>query len=173
MGDEGPFLDTPSALIRLAWRGAKNDIVYALQLLDSWPFWRDETTYRTPSVEKMYVEEVRKQILGRLPYFWPQAAGGAKPFRSDLVAPTSFRNSLLPAVGTGSTGQGTPGSGGSRRSSLVPAGGTGWSGLGSPRSRGSGRSSLLPESSSSTCNPGPQPTALPDCDGAVDQAAAV
>ena len=127
----------PMGVYQVAWREAWDDIVHALPLLDLWPFWRGESKYPKPSVEKMYVEKVRRLSLGRLQYFWPQAAGAAKPFTSDLVAPTSRRNPLLPAGGTGLIGEGSPGSGGSRRSSL------------------------LPESSSSTCSPGPQPTVRP------------
>ena len=140
---------------------AWNNNLYALPLVDSWPFWRGETKYSTPSVEKMCVEKVRKHNLGRSLYLWPRAASAAKPFTSDLVAPGPRRNSLLPAGGTGSNGKGTPGSGGGWHSSLLLAGGTGPTGQGSLGSGGKRRSSLLPESSSSTCSPAPQPSVPP------------
>ena len=99
-------------------------------LVDSWPFWRGETKYPTPSVERMYVEKVRRVPLGRMQYFWPQAASAARPFTSDLVASASRRNSLLPANGEGSKAQGTPGSGGGRQRVSAPVGGTGPPGQG-------------------------------------------
>ena len=160
-GRRGAISGHPMSVCKRTWMEAWNNIVYASPLVDSWPFRRGETKYSTPSVEKMYVEKVRRQPLGRLQYFWPQAASAARPFTSDLVAPASRRNSLLPAGGRGSTGQGAPGSGAGRQRSSLPAGGTGPTGQGSPGSGGIRRSSLLPESSSSTCSPGPQPSVPP------------
>ena len=107
------------------------------------------------------MEKVRRRPSGRLQCFWPQAASAARPLTSDLVAPATRRNSLLPAGGRGSTGQGPPGSGAGRRRWSLPTGGTGPTGHGSPGSGGSRRSSLLPERSSSTCSPRPQPSAPP------------
>ena len=147
---------------KLASMGAWNDIVYALPLVDSWPLWRGETKYPTPAVEKMYMTGVRRLPLGRMQYFWPQAASAPSPFTSDLVAPASRRNSLLPANGKGSKAQGTPGSGGGPERVLLPAGGTGPTGQGTPGPRGSRRISFVPESSSSTCSPGPQPSVPPN-----------
>ena len=123
----------------VTWREACNDIVYALPLVDSWPFWRGETRYPTPYVERMYVEKIRRIRVDRLQYFWPQATTAPQPFTSNLVAPPSRRNSLLLEGGRGSTGQGTLGSGVSRQSSL------------------------LRESSRPTCSPRPQraPRPLP------------
>ena len=136
--------------------------MYALPLVDSWPFWRGETKYSTPALEKMYATGVRRLPLGRMQYFWPQAASAARPFTSDLVAPASRRNSLLPANGKGSKAQGTPGSGGGRQRVSLPAGSTGPTRQGTPGFGGSRRISLLPESSSSTCSPGPQPSVPPN-----------
>ena len=82
--------------------------------------WRGETRYPTPSVERMWVEKIRKVPLDPLRYFSPQATGAPQPFTSDLVAPWRWSNSLLPEGCTSSTGQGTPRSGGSRRRSLLP-----------------------------------------------------
>ena len=56
---------------KVAWLEAWNDIVYALPLVDSWPFWRGETKYPTPTVERMYVENVWRVPLGTMQYFWP------------------------------------------------------------------------------------------------------
>ena len=122
-GQRGAISGHPISVCKLAWMEAWNDIncviiiVYALPVVDSWPFWsrRGETKYPTPAVEKMYVAGVRRQRLGRMQYFWPQAASAARPFTSDLVAPASRRNSLLPADGKGSKAQGTPGSGAGRQ----------------------------------------------------------
>ena len=108
----GAIAGHPLSVSKVAWLEAWNDIVYALPLVGSWPFWRGETKYPTPAVERMYVVGVRRVPLGTMQYFWPQAASVARPFTSDLVAPASRRNSLLPANGKGSKAQGTPGSGG-------------------------------------------------------------
>ena len=159
---QGAIAGHPLWVSKVAWLEAWNDIVYALPLVDSWPFWRGETKYPTPAVERMYVIEVRRVPLGPMQYFWPQAASAARPFTSDLVTPASRRNSLLLANGKRSKAQGTPGSGGGRQRVLAPAGGIGPTGQGSPGSGGSQRSSLLPESSSSTCSPGPQPSVPPN-----------
>ena len=160
-GRRGANSGHPISVCKLIWMEAWNDIVYALPLVDSWPFWRGETKYPTPAVETMYVEKVRRQPLGRLQYFWPQAASAAWPFATDLVAPASRMKSLLPAGGKGSKGQGTPGSGAGRQRLSLPAGGTGRTRQGTRGSGGSRRSSLLTESSSSTCRPGPQPSVPP------------
>ena len=136
-GRRGAIAWHPMSVSPVAWREAWNDIVYVLPLVDSWPFGRGETRYPTPSVQRMWMEKIRKVPFDPLRYFWPQATGAPQPFTSDLVAPPSRRNSLLPQGGTGSIGEGTLGSGGSRRSSL------------------------LPESSSSTCSPRPQPDPKP------------
>ena len=157
----GAIAGHPLSVSKVAWLEAWNDIVCALPLVDSWPFWRGETKFPTPAVERMYVIGVRRIPLGPMQYFWPQAASAARPFTSDLVAPASRRNSLLPANGKGSKAQGTPGSGGGRQRVSAPAGGTGPTGQGTPGSGGSRQSSLLPEISSSTCSPGPQPSVPP------------
>ena len=158
----GAIAGHPLSVSKVAWLEAWNDIVFALPLVDSWPFWRGETKYPTPAVERMYVVGVRRVPLGTMQYFWPQAASAARPFTSDLVARASRRNSLLPANGKGSKAQGTPGSGDGRQRVSAPAGGTGPTGQGTPGSGGSRRSSLLPESSTSTCSPGPQPSVPPN-----------
>ena len=132
-GRRGAIAGHPISVSPVAWRDTWNDIVYVVPLVDSWPLWRGETRYPTPSVERMYVETIQRMCVKRLHYFWPEAKGEPQPFTSDLVAPPNRRSSLLLEGGTGSTRQGNRGSGGSRRSSL------------------------LPESSSSTCNPRPQP----------------
>ena len=134
----GAISGHPLSVCKSTWMEAWNNIVCALPLVDSWPFWRGETKYPTPAVETMYVEKLRRQPLGRLQYFWPKAASVARPFTSDLVALATRQNSLWPAGGKGSKGQGTLGSGGSRRSPL------------------------LPESSSSICSPGLQPSVTPN-----------
>ena len=151
----------PMSVSKVAWLEAWNDIVYALPLVDSWPFWRGETKYPTPTVERLYVEKVRRVPLGTMQYFWPQAASAARPFTSDLVASVSRRNSLLPANGEGSKAQGTPGSGGGRQRVSAPAGGTGPTGHGTPGCGGSRRSSLLPESSTSIAVPDLNPASHP------------
>ena len=151
-GRRGAISGHPMSVCKRTWMEAWNTIVY----------WRGETTYPTPSVEKMYVEKVQRLPLGRLQYFWSQVASAAEAFTSDLVALGSRRNSMLLAGGRGSKGQGTPGSGGGRQSSSLPGGGARPSGQGSPRSGVSRRSSLLPESSNSTCSPGPQPSVPPN-----------
>ena len=133
----GAIAGHPMSVSKVAWLEAWNDIVYALPLVDSWPFWRGETKYPTPVVERMYVIGVRRVPLGPMQYFWPQAASAARPFTSDLAAPASRRNSLLPANGKGSKAQGTPGSGGGRQRVSSPAGGTGPTGQGTPGSGGS------------------------------------
>ena len=149
-GRRGAISGHPTSVCKLAW----NDIVYALPLVDSWPFWRGETKYPTPAVEKMFVARVQRQPLGRTHYLWPQAASAACPVTSDWVAPVSRRNSLLPADGKGSKAQGTPGYGAVRQRVSSLAGGTGPTAQGTP----SQRSSLLPKTSSCTCSPGPQPS---------------
>ena len=126
----GAIAGHPISASKLAWMEAWNDIVYALPLVDSWPLWRGETTYPTPAVEKMYVTGVRRLPLGRMQYFWPQAASAARLFTSDLVAPASRRNSLLPANGKGLKAQGNPGSGAGRHTVSLLAGGTGPTGQG-------------------------------------------
>ena len=98
----GAIARHPMSVCKLSRLEAWNDIVYALPLVDSWRFWRGETKYPTRAVEKMNVSGVRKLPLGQMQYFWPQAASAARPFTSDLVAPASRRNSLLPANGKGS-----------------------------------------------------------------------
>ena len=65
-GRQGAISGNPISVCQVAWREAWNDIAYALPLVDSWPFWRGETKYPTPSVEKMYVEKIRRPPLGRL-----------------------------------------------------------------------------------------------------------
>ena len=52
---QGAIAGHPMSVCKLAWMEAWNDIVYAMPLLDSCPFWRGETKYPTPAVEKMYV----------------------------------------------------------------------------------------------------------------------
>ena len=160
-GRRGAISRHPMSVCKHTWMETCNTILYALLLVDSWPFRRGETKYPTPYVDKMYVENVRRHPLARLQYFWPQAASAARPLTSDLVAPASLRNSLLPAGGRGSEAQGAPGSGAGRQRSSVPVGGTGPTGQGSGGHGGSRRSSLLPESSSPTCSPGPQPSVPP------------
>ena len=94
--DEGPLLDTPSAFANLlGWRLGMT--LYALPLVDSWPFWRGDTKYPTSAVEKMYVTAVRRLPLGQMHFFWPQAISAARPFTSDLVAPASRRPELTVA----------------------------------------------------------------------------
>ena len=72
-GRRGAISGQPMRVCKHTWMEAWNNIVYALPLVDSWPFCRGENKYPTASVEKMHVEKVRRQPLGRLLYFWPEA----------------------------------------------------------------------------------------------------
>ena len=59
----GAIAGHPLSVSKVAWLEAWNDIVYALPLVDSWPFWRGETKYPTPAVERMYVVGVRRVAM--------------------------------------------------------------------------------------------------------------
>ena len=65
-GPRGAIFGRPMSVCIRTWMEAWNNIVYVLPLVHSSPFWRGETRYPTPSVEKMYVAGVRRQPLGRM-----------------------------------------------------------------------------------------------------------
>ena len=65
----GAIAGHPLSGSKVAWLEAWNDIVYALPLVDSWPFRRGETKYPTPAVERMYVLFARRVPLGTMQYF--------------------------------------------------------------------------------------------------------
>ena len=75
------------------------ELVYALPLVDEWPFWTGGKAYPTPTMGLFYDKVIRKVTPD--PYMWPQATSGPKPLVSDLLpgpkAPAARqRNSLLP-----------------------------------------------------------------------------
>ena len=52
-GRRGAISGHPFSVCKHTSMETWNKIVYALPLVDSWPFWRGETKYPTPSVDKM------------------------------------------------------------------------------------------------------------------------